>query len=275
MNRSETILKLKSIKDRLESVQRELMKISGDFVTRKGIKDETLSIASEWFQEIEQVLERIGIQDKTIIQYHQQFDLLLRLSIPKNSRKKTFLGIIQELQSTFVKDLMIPTYKSRDTVYVPESLNDIILNSTPSEQEYLEEARNCVKEGYLRAAIILGWNAAIDRMQKAIEKQGFDEFNKRSLEMKNKTTGRYKRFNKKFDISTLNEFRATVFDHDMMWVLEYWQLIDSNQHDRLSTCYVMRNNSAHPGEAIISDENLASFFADLKMYVFDNPDFQL
>ena len=112
-------------------------------------------------------------------------------------------------------------------------------------------------------------------MQKAIEKLGFDEFNKKSQEMKNKTTGRYKRFNKVFEVSTLNELRSTVFDKDMLWVLEYWGLIESNQHDRLSACYVMRNTSTHPGEATITVENLASFFSDLKEYVFDNPNLQI
>jgi hypothetical protein len=37
----------------------------------------------------------------------------------------------------------------------------------------------------------------------------------------------------------------------------------------------MRNNSAHPGEAPISEINLASAFSDLKKIIFDNPNFQI
>jgi hypothetical protein len=112
-------------------------------------------------------------------------------------------------------------------------------------------------------------------MHKVIEKLGFDEFNKKSEEMKNINEGRFKRFKKSFNIHSLSELRATVFDNDLLWVLEYWGLIDSNQHDRLSACFTLRNNSAHPGEAPITEENLASFYSDLKNIVFDNPKFKL
>jgi hypothetical protein len=37
----------------------------------------------------------------------------------------------------------------------------------------------------------------------------------------------------------------------------------------------MRNNAAHPGEASITEENLASAFSDLKNIIFDNPKFRL
>jgi len=37
----------------------------------------------------------------------------------------------------------------------------------------------------------------------------------------------------------------------------------------------MRNNSAHPGEAVISKENLLSFYSDLKTIIFDNSKFGL
>ena len=71
------------------------------------------------------------------------------------------------------------------------------------------------------------------------------------------------------------ELQSTVFDNDILWILEYWELIDSNQHDRLSICFTMRNNAGHPGKAIISPENLLSFYSDLKNYIFDNEHFSL
>jgi hypothetical protein len=76
-------------------------------------------------------------------------------------------------------------------------------------------------------------------------------------------------------VHSLNDLRDMVFDSDLLWVLDYWELIDPNQHDRLSICFTMRNNSSHPGEAPITEENLASFYSDLKSFVFDNPKFKL
>jgi len=66
-----------------------------------------------------------------------------------------------------------------------------------------------------------------------------------------------------------------VFDRDMLWVLEYWGLITLNQNERLLACYLLRSNAAHHGEAPITEENLASFFSDLRLIVFRNLKFPL
>jgi hypothetical protein len=65
----------------------------------------------------------------------------------------------------------------------------------------------------------------------------------------------------------------TVFDTDLLWVLEYLQLIDGNQHQRLRYCFEFRNNSAHPGKAPIKGENLYSFYSDISEIVLKNPKF--
>ena len=153
-------------------------------------------------------------------------------------------------------------------------LDKILENVNPDESDYLREAVECAHNKHHRASIVLGWSAAIWRLQKTIEKLGFEEFSKKSEEMKNKTTGRYKWFKKSVDVSNMAELQ-TVFDTQLLWIMEYWGLIDSNEHDRLEICFTMRNNSAHPGEAPISPENLLSFYSDLKNIIFDNPKFQL
>jgi hypothetical protein len=93
--------------------------------------------------------------------------------------------------------------------------------------------------------------------------------------MKKIENGRFKRFNKSFDVVSLSDLEATVFDNDLLWVLDYWNLIDANQHDRLQICFTMRNNAAHPGDAPITEQNLASAFSDIKNMVIDNPKFKL
>ena len=123
--------------------------------------------------------------------------------------------------------------------------------------------------------MVLVWSAGIHRMQKKVEKLGFNDFNEKSVEMKEIHHGRFKRFNKSFTIHSLSELKATVFDTDLLWILEYWGLIDANQHQRLAICFTMRNNAAHPGEAPITEINLASAFSDLKTIIFDNPKFQI
>jgi hypothetical protein len=153
-----------------------------------------------------------------------------------------------------------------------ESLID---NLVKDEKEILKEAIECARHKFYKASIVLAWNAAVHRMHKVIEKLGFDEFNKKTVEMKNIKTGRYKKFKKEFDVHSISELRATVFDTDLLWVFEYMNLIDSNQHQRLEYCLTMRNNCAHPGEAPITEENLISFYSDIKKIIFDNEKFKI
>jgi len=153
-----------------------------------------------------------------------------------------------------------------------ESLMD---NLGEDEREYLKEAIGCLRHGFYKAAVVLAWSAAVHRMHKVIEKLGFDEFNKKTSEMKNIKTGRFKKFNKEFHIHSISDLRATVFDTDLLWVLEYMNYIDANQHQRLSNCFVMRNNCAHPGEAKVTPKNLISFYSDLKKFIFDNEKFKI
>jgi len=49
------------------------------------------------------------------------------------------------------------------------------------------------------------------------------------------------------------------------------QLIDNNQHTRLHSCFELRSQCSHPGEAPITEYNLLSFFSDINEIVFKNP----
>jgi hypothetical protein len=72
----------------------------------------------------------------------------------------------------------------------------------------------------------------------------------------------------------MSELRE-VFDTDVLWIIEGLELIDSNQHTRLKSCFDMRCHSAHPGEAPITEYNLLSFYSDLDKIILSNPKFAL
>jgi hypothetical protein len=77
---------------------------------------------------------------------------------------------------------------------------------------------------------------------------------------------------KKFKVDSLSELQK-VFDTDLLWVLEYLELIDSNQHQRLRTCFDLRNHSAHPGQAPVEPENVLAFYSDITKIVLKNSKF--
>lgn len=273
MRKEDVIATLTKIENSLTKIKKDISS-EKDHINKKSIKDSTLNLCKIWFEETEPTLSRFLIADTVKEKYHVLFTNLIRLAL-KKSRKMTYIKIIDNTLQDFKNDLYLPIMKFSGNIISISHLSKILENATDQEKDYLNEALGCASHNFLRASVVLGWDAAVYRMHKVIEKLGLDEFNKKSEEMKNIEDGRFKKFKKSFHVQTLNDLSATVFDNDLLWVLEYWGLIDSNQHDRLSVCFTMRNNSAHPGEAIISEENLSSFYSDLKNMIFDNPKFKI
>lgn len=272
MRKQEALALLDDIEDLLRKLHIEVRKLKTSNIYKKTIKDSAQKIGTKWFEEIDPSLPSLGVTDEVRKKYHDLFTFLLSLSV-KTSVKQTYLKTIDEILQDFKEELFVTVMKSAGQVVSVSHLTKILENATDEEKDYLDEALGCASRGFFRASVVLGWSAAVHRMHKTIEKLGFDEFNKKSDEMKS-VGGRFKRWNKSFTVRSLSDVR-TVVDSDLLWVLEYWELIDSNQHERLQICFTMRNNSAHPGEAPITEENLASFYSDLKNFVFDNPKFKL
>ena len=272
MSKAEILENLNQISSDLKKNRITLNRITKTLISKKEKREPVRKIATIWFEKIEMQLIPLKIDEKIIQKYHKYFEKLLNLSLT-NSRKTSYLRIIDTILDKFNAELIVSVIKSVVQIEQFKPLEKILTNVTKKEAEYLTEAIGCANNNFLRGSIVLGWSAAIHRIHKTIEKLGFDEFNTKSQEMKAIDSGRYKRFNKVFSIHNFSEFQTTVFDNDLLWILEYWGLIDSNQHERLSACFVMRNNSGHPGEAVISPENLLSFYSDLGTIVFNNKNF--
>jgi hypothetical protein len=156
-----------------------------------------------------------------------------------------------------------------------QALLAILDLASDSEQPALQEAIDCATNGYLRASIVLGWASAIYRMHTIVEKIGFEQFNKISIEMTNTKHGRFKNYCSTFHVRNFSDLQATVSDSALLWVLEYCELIDFAQHERLDACFTIRNTSAHPNSTKITFANVSSFFSDLKTLVFENPRLKL
>jgi hypothetical protein len=152
------------------------------------------------------------------------------------------------------------------------SLAPYISDLPAEEGTYLDEAQRCFGVQALKGCVVLGWCATIARIHETIAKIGYDKFSKASEEMAARDYGRYKPFTKKFKVDSLSELQK-VFGTDLIWVLEYLELIDSNQHQRLRTCFELRNHSAHPGQAPVEPENVLAFYSDITKIVLKNPKF--
>jgi hypothetical protein len=275
MDKSDFVKVLKDFRRETADILKICQKASGTQIQSRKILDGLETLATKWFESIEPILRlSFHFEQEELVGFREPFGKLLELSGGRPS-KKVVLTILDSILSSYHADLLVPVQKHEILYAKFPSLETILAHAVELEVEYLVEAIECANLGKKRAAIVLGWCATINRLQLYIENEGFAKFNQASLQMHNIQTGRYKRFTKKFEIQNLSDLRMSVFDGDLLWVLEFLGAIDGNQHEKLEICFTMRNTSAHPGDANVSNENLLSFFSDIDSLVFSNARFSL
>jgi hypothetical protein len=268
----------------LQSFEKRLRKLRSDIkgaygtegqVARKGFREEAGALATFWFQAINPQIETAHRDLQP--QAREMSDSMQRLHslTGPNNRASSYLRALDAALKKFKDRFIAPIQLSAPATKKTNAALDKVLThlKNADESDYLAEAVACANEGYWRASIVLGWCAAVSRMQRVVEKKiGFTAFNAASKAMKAEPSGRYKRFTKEFNINGMAELQ-TVFDTDLMWVLEKLQYIDANQHQRLETCFEYRNHSAHPGEAPIEEEHLVVFYKDIDSIILSNAKF--
>jgi len=275
MDKGDFVKALKDFRKDISDLEKACQKIIGKQVQSKTLLNEIEAVATRWFEYIDPTLRSTyRLDDDVLSEYREPFGKMLELSGGKPSRR-VILTILQSILSSYHVNILVPVQKHQAVFSRFPILDTILSHATGLEIDYLTEAIECARLGKRRAAIILGWCAAMNRLHLYIEKEGFAKFNRATVQMFNIQTGRYKRFNNKYDIQNLSDLRMSVFDGILLWVLEFLGTIDGNQHERLEICFTVRNTCAHPGEAIVSDENLLSFFSDIDNLVFANPKFDL
>jgi hypothetical protein len=272
--KAEFLKKLDSFESDLRKLRKSIAGLHGDRVSKKELRTDAEELATRWVEEIRSVLEhKFHIPTDTITQTSESMKRLHVLSRPSN-RKTSYLDVLDSVLDRFKDKFVLPIQQTSSAVDSKFDLQKLVSGlSDPDESEYLKEAIDCANAQFHRAAIVLGWCAAIDKIQKCIQAFGFAKFNAASTALKNQTTGRHKRWNKEFNITTLGELQA-VFDNDLITVCEGLGLLDSNQADRLiDVDFQYRNHSAHPGEAPIEDAHLVAFFTDINSIILTNPKF--
>jgi hypothetical protein len=186
--------------------------------------------------------------------------------------KSTYAGLISQIMLRYEKEIIhgaeIGAFSAGPSLSIAPYLEGL----SADEGSYLDEAQRCLSVKALKGCIVLGWCATIARIHIKIAEIGYTRFSAATEEMAAKNYGRFKPFNKKYKIDSLSELQR-IFDTDILWVLEYLELIDGNEHQRLRFCFELRNNSAHPGQAPIEPENVYSFYSDITKIVLKNPKF--
>ena len=267
--------KLRTIQRELGELRKQVSAVKTDRIANASIRSKAEELGSRWFSEVSETLaSQQGFSPELIEAYSQQFGRLIKVSAP-NNLKKSYVQILHAILKRFRDDLIIPLQlRPKGQVNTPLLSELLGVLPSPEENAYLKEATDCARHDFLRASVVLGWCAAIDRIHRVIEHSGFPNFNVASSKMASQTTGRFKRFSAVQNVSSLSEIRE-VFDTIVLWILEGMGFIDSNQHTRLRSCFDMRCQCAHPGDAPMTRYNLLSYFSDLNEIIFKNEKFKI
>ncbi len=266
--------KLKQFHDDLKAFRRQIKDQKVKQIARQNLRAEAERLGTQWFTELHDSLQHQGGMTRdTLSKYSDGFGQLLKLSAP-NNLKNSYLEVLDLLIKPFRDELVLPAQKGPSTgslAILHQVLTDL---PEPEENKYLSEAVSCAQRTFFRAAVVLGWCAAIDRIHRSIQSIGFDRFNHTSLRMAGEKKGKFKKFNKPQNVNSLSELRE-VFDTVVLRVIEGMEVIDSNQYTRLRGCFDLRCQCAHPGAAAVTEFNLMSFFSDINENVFRNPKLML
>jgi len=269
---------LESLIDSLKTFERDMKSLRRDVkserviqIAKKTLRQRAEMLGTTWFSKVVPGLQAANQLPADLLEgYSKLFARLIQLSSPNNLRS-SYLDVLNDAAKSFRRDIIIPVQTSGGQPSAVSQVEKLLLGiSSPTQSEYLAEAVACAKYRLFRGAAVLGWCAAIDQIHLAVHRVGFAQFNIASAPMASQTKGRFKKFNQVQNVSSLGELRE-VFDTTILWILGGMQLIDSNQHTRLRSCFELRCQCAHPGEAPVTEFNLLSFFSDLDLIVFKNP----
>lgn len=264
---------LEALLTRVKLLRKSLKAETGKRVNKLALRSEAKALGGEWHKDFAPKLKQ-SLTPEALENYNTQFTQLIRISGPANF-VSSYLAAIELIIKPFTDELLIPSQQGALGTTAASAFDAFFASlSNADESDYLAEAVACAKHGHLRAAVVLGWSAAVDRIQRVLEQKGLEKFNNMAIQMAAATTGRYKRFKKIDTVTSIAELQE-VFDRPLLWVIEGMGMIDTNEHTRLGSCFDMRCHGAHPGNAPITSYNLMSFFSDLDQIVFMNPKFKL
>lgn len=267
--------KLKKFLEELKALRKDIKAEKVKQIAKKTLRIRAEQLGSRWFSEYSMPLsQEMGLSADILEKYSDACGRLIALSAP-NNLKTRYVDVLDSLVKPFRDELVLTVQKGAPTSGSLALLHKI-LGELPNadENDYLKEAVSCAQRGFLRASVVLGWCAAIDRIHRRLQDVGLSKFNVTSVQMAGQQKGRFKRFSSPQNVNSLSELRE-VFDTVVLWIIEGMGMIDANQHTRLRSCFEMRCQCGHPGEAPITEYNLMSYFSDINEIVFRNSMFQI
>lgn len=241
-------------------------------ISKQGLRKRVSQVSMKWLGKISPRLRaNPNLEDAMISKVDAAFEKALELSTSKN-RKTTYAQVLNQLPKEIQRDILIPLIKTTPTTSLLDGIAAKAFSLTKSEEEkqLFDEAFRAARAGCFKAATVMSWCAAIDRLRSFVKAQGLHKFNQTSQKLKNINTGFYKRFSKSFNLTLENELQE-VFDKDLIIVLSGMVSLDLNQTSGLLRLFDIRNSCAHPSTYTMDELSFASFVNEILNLILSNP----
>jgi len=175
--------RLESILQRTKALRKDVKTETNARVYKRGFLDAAGALGSDWHKNYAPSLKH-SLSPELISKYGDLYKKLIELSAP-GSRRAAFVETLESIIKPFNADLMIPSQQGALGAAAASSFAAFFASlSNADESEYLKEALACAKEGHHRAAVVLGWSAAVDRIHRVVQHKGFTKFNLMSQQMR-------------------------------------------------------------------------------------------
>lgn len=261
----------------LSELQEAIKKNKSDFVSRSTLRDQVTTCCKYWLGKLSTQIRGEGlIDDQVVNSIDEKFEKLLELAT-SNNRKKSYSSLLSILPKEIQKEVLVPIIKKAKTSQNPlaAAILSKIYSSLSSEDEkkYFEEAARAASNECYKAATVMVWCAAVDRLRKVVEDLGLKSFNKTSKQLKARKSGYYKHFSKEFSLTQTNEL-PEVFDKDLITVLSAMVNLDLNELKAILHLFDVRNHCAHPSSYIMDELAYINYINEVLKLVLANPKFR-
>ena len=178
------IEQLKAFLNDLKGLRRDIKGERVKQIAKRDLRNRAEQLGSRWFSQLRApIAENLGVPPEIGDKYADGCSRLIILSSPNNLRK-SYLEALDSLIKPFRRELILTAQKGSAASTSLTMLHNVLAGlPDPQENEYLKEAVSCAQRRFLRAAVVLGWCATIDRIHRRIEQVGFAQFNVGSVQM--------------------------------------------------------------------------------------------
>lgn len=242
------------------------------YISKKKIRNKASQTSKKWLQHISPGLRgTTNLADDVLNSLDSKFERSIELA-NSNNRKGTYIKLLSPLPKEIQRDVLIPLIKATPGTSLLDGASAKVFSLTrsPEEKQYFEEAFRAAKAGCYKAATVMSWCAAVDRLQSVVKKHSLARFNQASKTLKAQTTGFYKWFSKEFNF-TLDSDLQEVADKDLITVISGMVSLDHDVTRKIWVLLDTRNSCAHPSSYAIEELSFVHFTNEICNLVLGNP----